>query len=163
MGAVFELVTSKVTVAGVLFSAPSLTKNVKLLSPTLPGVYVTEAELGGIWVIAPSDPVAGGVTIENVSVLPSESLPVKVINNGVASSVVVDCALATGGALISLTVTEMVSESDSVAGLLPSSVTTTSKLYTPKPCASVGVHENTPAGVIDAPAGTVPAKLKDKL
>ncbi len=58
---------------------------------------------------------------------------------------------ATGPTFTSSTATVIVSESARLG--TPSSVTTTSKAYSPGPCASDGVHENTPPGVIDAPDG----------
>ena len=59
--------------------------------------------------------------------------------------------------MTSPTVTVIVSESPS--GKVPSSVTSTSKAYTPGPWASVGVQVNTPVvGSMLAPAGA-PARL----
>jgi hypothetical protein len=67
-------------------------------------------------------------------------------------------AARTGALLASLTVIVIVSRSSSVPG--PLSLTTTSKVYTPGPWLSEGVHVNTPdVDPIAAPPGTDPSRL----
>ena len=52
------------------------------------------------------------VTLKVVSMSPSMSLPVRVIDTAVSSSVAMDWALATGASLTGLTVTETVAAAD---------------------------------------------------
>ena len=76
------------TVAGTEFTMPSLATNVKLSAPNSSalGVYVTEAEVASMGVIAPSVPRVGGVWIAKLSGSPSPSLAVNTMVCAGASS-----------------------------------------------------------------------------
>src|SRR5580765_3488739 len=97
----------------------------------------------------------------NVSVLPgmSGSLATLVIVK-VCCSIIVrfEIVVITGGKLLSSTVTEKVLAS--LNGGEPLSVTRTVMLLTPGPCASVGVHVNTPlVGLMLALGGAPGSRL----
>src|SRR3954471_6384965 len=95
VGASFTELTVIETVALVLLRAPSLTRNVKLSAPLkfALGVYVKAPVSWSKLLIVP---LLGLVTMANLSVSPSGSLPVKVPFSAVSSFVEGDCALAVG-------------------------------------------------------------------
>src|SRR5262245_31610332 len=152
-GAALPSVT--VTVIGSLsVSEPSLTttSNVYAAGPCPSvGVQVNTPVLGSI--AAPT----GAPTRLNVSTCAGRSASVAdavKVNSVNSITERLPIAPSSGAALASMTVTVMVS----VSLRLPS-LTTTSNVYVPGPCASVGVQVNTPVlASIAAPAGA-PARL----